>query len=225
MRPKTSRFNQHAFTLAELLVVITLVGITFSIARPALNHISGRSKLESATNVIHAAAKLARQHAITHKQPTYLVFHDTQSSASLAYQNYAIFTIDIHHSPVTQNDGYFIQNWKRLPAGVIFDPDANVLKNLFTISTEAWQGALNANNELRIDGVSYVTLGFKPSGKAASASHFIHLASGMVIDGQPIVFRPGPGKQIHFTTLGKSGIIDTRYGKNAGEFELLGEVK
>jgi prepilin-type N-terminal cleavage/methylation domain-containing protein len=225
MRKPVPHSNRKGFTLAELLVVIAIIGIMFAIALPTLSNITGQTKLESAANALHSAAKMARQHAVANGQPAYLVFHTPATDPTLAYRAYAVFTIDIHSLPVKQDNGQFIKDWELLPDGVIIDPDANFIKNLFDISSEGWQGALNDNNELFIDGATYVTLGFKPSGEVASASHHIHLASGTVVNGQPKVFNPCPGKQIHFTTLGKSVILDTLYGKNDGEFELLGKVE
>ena len=222
MRHKAFQFNQRGFTLAELLVVIAIIGIMFAIALPALNQISGQSKLEAAANAVHSAAKLARQHAITHKQPTYLVFHDTLSDPALAYLSYAIFTIDIHNPPVTQSDGYFVKDWERLPAGVIFDPIAGSTNNMFDVSTDGWQGGLSKNNELRIMGSSYVVCGFKPSGETASASHQIYLAEGNVAGGQPNINKSGSGKEIRYTTFGNSKISDCTYDKN-GTLNILGD--
>ena len=214
--------NRKGFTLAELLVVIAIIGILFAIALPAFNRLSGPSKLDAAANSVHSAAKLARQFAITQKQPTYLVFHDVQSDPALAYQAYAIFSIDIHNPPVTQNDGYFVQEWERLPAGVIFDPDSDPAENVFDVNPTSWKGGLDDYNELLIKGTTYVVLGFKPNGKAASASDQIYLAEGTVAGGQPTVYTPGPGKRIHFTTFGNSVITDCRYDEK-GHLNSLGD--
>lgn len=222
MRSKGLHPKRCGFTLAELLVVIAIMGLLFTIALPALNKMTGQSKLEAAANTVHSAAKLARQYAITHKQPTFLVFHDPQSDPALAYQAFAIFSINIHTPPITQTNGYFIQEWQRLPAGVIFDPDVDPSQNVFGTTSGDWQGALSDFNELRIGGTTYLVLGFKPSGKAASASDQIYLAEGSVTAGQPTRYVPGPGKRIHFTLLGKSFISDSHYNEN-GEFILLGE--
>lgn len=212
------------FTLAELLVVLAIVGILFAIALPALTSITGQSKLGAAANAVHSAAKLARQHAIAHNQPTYLVFHDDQSTAdpNLAYRAYAVFTINIHTNPIDQSAGHFLTGWETLPAGVVFDPVSNIRSNLFDIGTESWQGGLNRNNELRIGSSTYIVFGFKPSGEAASATHHILVAEGTVANGQPTVFSPGQGKLIHFSTIGTSKIMDSVYGED-GEFNLVGE--
>ncbi len=214
------------FTLAELLVVMVIIGIMFAIALPMLSNISGQTKLESAANALHAAAKMARQHAVANNQPAYLVFNTGQDDPQLAYRAYAVYSIHIHSAQVTQDDGYYVQDWQILPDGIILDPESNLPKNLFQIGDIGdWQGGLNKNNELRIGGTTYVTLGFKPSGEISSESQLIHLTSGIIVNGLPEIFNPCPGKQIHFTTFGKSMILDTRYGEADGDFLLLGETK
>ncbi|QBG46189.1 prepilin-type N-terminal cleavage/methylation domain-containing protein [Verrucomicrobia bacterium S94] len=216
--------SKNAFTLAELLVVIMIIGILSVITLPMLSGITGQSRLEAAANALHSAAKLARQHAVTHKEPTYLIFHDDITDPEQAYQSYAVFAIDISTPPVTRNDGYFVKDWERLPDGILIDPDANSSENIFEIGNDPWDGALNKNNELKIGDTIYITLGFKPTGEIASASHHIHLAPGTVINGRPEVFNPCSGKQIHFTTFGKSMILDTRYGETDDDFQLLGDT-
>ncbi|MDF7800474.1 prepilin-type N-terminal cleavage/methylation domain-containing protein [Pontiellaceae bacterium B1224] len=226
-RPKPWRRQaKAAFTLAELLVVIAIIGIMLAIAIPMLANISGETPLEAAAHSVHSAAKMARQHAVANKQPAYLVFHDEFTDPELAYRAYAVFTIDIHSPPVQASDGYFIKDWEILPVGVVFDPDINPSENLFNVSgAEGWEGGLNKNNLLKIEGVSapLVVCGFKPSGEVASATHQIHLAEGAVINGQPRITVPGGGQQIHFTTLGKSRLLDTRY-EDSGQLIILDEV-
>lgn len=208
------------FTLAELLVVVAIAAIMFTIALPSFVNLAGTSKLDSAASAVHAAAKLARQYALTHNQPTYLVFHDDQSTAdpNLAYRSYAIFTINTHTNavPVPQSAGYFLTDWETLPAGVVFDDAAGGTYNMFSVSTGAtWLGAISKNNELKIQGASYVVLGFKPTGKAGSTTHWIYLAEGFYNNGQ-IQHAAKQGKQIRFDMTGKSQILDIVYNE-AGE--------
>lgn len=223
---RTNPNRKHGFTLAELLVVMAIIAIMFAIALPMVASVSGQTKLESAANALHAAAKMARQHAVANNQPAYLVFNTGQDDPQLAYRAYAVFSINIHSALVTQDDGYYVQGWQILPDGIILDPDSNLTENLFQAGDIGdWQGGLNKNNELRIGGTTYVTLGFKPSGEISSETQFIHLTSGTIANGRPEIFNPCPGKQIHFTTFGKSMILDTRYGEADGDFQLLGETK
>ena len=214
--------KNDGFTLAELLVVIAIVGILFVIVLPSLNSINGQTKLDGAANAVHSAAKLARQYAIAHNQPAYLVFHDAQSTTNdnLAYRSYAVFTINIHTNPINQSAGYYLSDWELLPAGVVFDPTINISSNLFDVSDIKWKGGLNRNNELRIKSNSFIVYGFKPSGEAAAATHHIHLAEGIINNGQPVITSK-QGKQIQFETIGRSKIMDYIYQEN-GTFKGLG---
>lgn len=224
MQSTRRHIADDGFTLAELLVVISIIGIMFLVALPSLTSLAGQSKLDGAANAVHSAAKMARQFALANNQPTYLVFHDAQSTTNhnLAYRSYAVFTINIHTNPVTQAAGYFLTDWEMLPTGVVFDDLAGSDTNVFQISEgDEWDGAFSKNNLLHIRNDDYIAFGFKPSGKAASATHHIHLAEGSIANGQPFTTSK-QGKQIQFATIGASKIMDYIYGEN-GNIRILGE--
>lgn len=208
--------------MAELLVVILIIGIMFAIALPALINITGASKLGGAANAVHSAAKLARQYAITHNQPTYLVFNEGQTDPNLAYRAYAVFTINVHTNvvPVPQSAGHFLADWEMLPTGIVFDDYAGSNTNMFSISsTDEWDGAISKNNLLKIGATNYIVFGFKPNGKAASETHWIYLAEGFYNNGQA-QHTSKQGKQIRFDMAGKSRILDMVYDENGEAAEL-----
>ena len=221
---KHSKHQPHAgFTLAELLVVIVIMGIMFAIALPALTNITGASRLDAAADAVHSAAKLARQYAISHNQPAYLVFNEGQTTPELAYRAYAIFTINTHNPPVTQDDGYFLNDWERLPEGIVFDDLAGGSSNLFVVSEmdDEWNGAISKNNLLEIQGSTYVVHGYTPKGETGSATHWIFLADGFY-SGSQLVHKSNQGKQIKFSTAGQSRILDVLYDEN-GDAEGFNE--
>jgi prepilin-type N-terminal cleavage/methylation domain-containing protein len=218
------RFRE-GFTLAELLVVIALIGIMFAIAVPALVDITKQTKLDAAANAVHSACKMARQHALTQAQPTYVVFNEGQTDAALAYQAYAVFTINIHTNmgaggilPV--DAGYFLTNWEVLPSGVVFDNVSGLQgeENVFYSTGAAWNGAIGKNNRLDIQGSTYTVHGYRPNGEAGTTTHWIYLAEALMINGQPSVTGQ-QGKQIRFGMTGRSRILDTIYTN--GEAEVL----
>ncbi|VGO23037.1 prepilin-type N-terminal cleavage/methylation domain-containing protein [Pontiella sulfatireligans] len=212
---------RNGFTLAELLVVIAIIGIMFAIALPALLNLAGSSKLDGAANAVHAAAKLARQHAIANNQPAYLVLNEGQTGNNLAYRAYAVFSINIHTNAVTQEAGYFLTGWEPLPVGVVFDDQAGDAYNAFSYSPQDdWSGGVSKKNRLKIQGKEYTVLGFKPNGEAGARTHWIYLAEGTLSGGAPLV-TGRQGKQIRFDLTGKSKIIDYTY--DDGEAQELGD--
>ena len=202
------------FTLAELLVMILILATVFSILLPAVTALTGRGKLDAAADQIHAALKLARQHAVAQKQPTYLVLDP-------AHRAYSVYSINIHHPPVDARDGVLVQDWNSLPAGIVFDADIDRRNNIFDAARGPWMGALTRNNRLLIEGNAYVTFGFKPNGTAASATRHIHLTEGVEAHGGILPSRDATGKRVRVTTLGKSLIQDYRPAEDGG-IDLLG---
>ncbi len=215
------------FTLAELLVVIALIGIMFAIALPALTNITGATKLDAAANAVHSATKMARQYAIAHNQPTYLVFHDAQtatgSDSHMAYRSYAVFTINIHTNitPIPQAAGYFLTDWESLPTGIIFDTQSSEKMNNVFVPGSDWSGGFTRDRRLLIDANTYTALGFKPKGtQRRDWNNDIHLAEGFYDDGN-LVLTSKQGQRIRINSLGQSRMTSLLYDENGNPEELL----
>lgn len=177
--------RHSGFTLIELMTVIVVMGIIFFIALPALNNISGASKLETAANAVHSMMNMARQYAIVQNQPTYVVFNDeyTTSDPDMAYRSIAVFTIDINTASgiITPNEGHFLKEWETLPHGLVFDPDVNPTqktKNVFLPDGGlGWKGGYRRHNILKIEGKDHIVIGFYPKGKP-SFDYRTYIAEG-----------------------------------------------
>jgi len=222
MPGQTSHSTSYGFTLAELLVVIAIIGILFTIVFPSLNTITGQSKLDGAANAVHTAATLAREYAITHNQPTYIVFNEGQTDSNLAFRAYAVFTINIHTNviPVPPAAGFFIRDWDILPSGIVFDDQSDADKNLFNVNYAAgWNGALSEHNELKIQGNTYVVAGFTPKGRMSTEQYWTRRLLLAEKHYNPNGGRQG--KEIRFDLNGRSKIIDLTYDENGAPQEIL----
>jgi type IV fimbrial biogenesis protein FimT len=74
-KKQTSRplVRQSAFTLVELLIVISIVGILAMVAMPSFNEQIKRDRLSTSANQLHSAYKFARSEAVKLKEPIDLV--------------------------------------------------------------------------------------------------------------------------------------------------------
>ncbi|MDH3982389.1 MAG: prepilin-type N-terminal cleavage/methylation domain-containing protein [Kiritimatiellaceae bacterium] len=224
MQIKDSAHGQRGFTLAELLVSITIITLLFAITLPSLVGIAGQSKLDGAAHAVHSAARLARQYAITHNQPAYLVFHDSQSNPDLAYRAYAVFTINMHSNLIDQSSGYFLTEWEMLPSGVVFDNRTSEnLNNIFLPSSQSWAGGFNRYRRLFIDPITVPALGFKPRGtQQRDYNNDIHLAEGFYKD-EMFIRTSGYGIHIRVDNMGESHLSTMVYGEQGHDRERSNE--
>ena len=222
MRNGCTHKTRAGFTLAELLVVLVIIGILFAIILPSLNTVAGQSKLDGAANAVHAAAKLARQYAVTQNQPTYLVFNEGQTDSNLTYRAYAVFTINIHTNVINQSAGYFLTEWESLPVGVVFDNQASVgSRNVLIQGIGGWSGGFDRQNRLLIRSDDYPVLGFKPQGSQhRNIDSDIQLAEGFY-DAGSLVRTSDQGKRIRIDSMGESHITSVLYDESGEPQEIV----
>jgi prepilin-type N-terminal cleavage/methylation domain-containing protein len=151
MIPRTpGRFERRrrGFTLVELLVVVGLMAVVMAVTIAGLQSSSGGAKMRTALLQLKSTLSLARQYAITRREPIFVTFPEAGDLAvhwnnnvelrnRLSYQAYNVW------SP---SDGY-ISEWIYLPRGVIFHwtmaPVNGSIYNVFRPGTVANENRFN----------------------------------------------------------------------------------
>jgi prepilin-type N-terminal cleavage/methylation domain-containing protein len=118
--PIHSSRRNAAFTLVELLVVMTIMGIMVGIGIPAVTNLMKSGGLNAATRQVSNTLDQARQYAITQRVRTRVVFPfdgtiTIWTNQAPAYLSYCVMT----NNPSTGIWGY-LSKWEFLPVGVVF---------------------------------------------------------------------------------------------------------
>ncbi len=126
-----------AFTILELLVVISIVALLFGIAVPAYNNINKGSNMRTAERQTQAGAFLARQHAIaTHQKsvffvPTGILADNKNVRSNMLYHSYLIYSEELTDMASPE---YIFGKVETLPQGIVFTNDFTGWKDV-TFST------------------------------------------------------------------------------------------
>jgi prepilin-type N-terminal cleavage/methylation domain-containing protein len=114
-------WRSRAFTLVELLVVIAIIGALLAITIPQFAGIGRGASMQSGLSQLRTTLSLARQWAITKREPTYVVFPSTNSwlytGQYKSHANKALRAYNVY----TASQGY-LREWSYLPPGVIIVP-------------------------------------------------------------------------------------------------------
>ena len=171
--------GRRAFTLVELLAVIAIIGIMIAVMIPLFSGMGKGSKMTAAVTQLKTTMSLARQHAITKREMTYVVFPDDDSSHSL-YQgpNGSLAGMAFKSYNVYGKRSGYLREWVYLPEGLIFVPneakfgtgDPSDTYNVFVLKTDAAQTNRRTSADIAwpstgaTQTMQMVAIGFKPDG-------------------------------------------------------------
>ena len=136
--------KKSGFTLIELLVVVAIIGVLFAIAMPVFGN-AGRKDTYRAAQQVATTLRLARQHAISHRQWTFVIFPNRDgtyktdpkalNNIKKCLRSYAVVaatnTLDGSNPTCNDMEFEFVSDWKFLPEGIYFD-DADNFKANYT---------------------------------------------------------------------------------------------
>lgn len=113
--------QHNAFTLIELLVVIAIFTVMLVISLPAFESMSRRS-LSTVVPDLSSTLRLARQYAVTHRQPVWVVFPNNtvtsfagvEGEADKAMRSYAVISSNAAQGL------HYVSSWKLMPKGIYF---------------------------------------------------------------------------------------------------------
>ena len=110
-----------AFTLIELLAVVAIIAVLVMATLPAFDALKQRSSA-SAVPELATTLRLARQHAITHRQTVWVVFPDRSADYNPpgeVTKCLASYAVIVSNSACSNFE--YVSDWKYLPKGVYFD--------------------------------------------------------------------------------------------------------
>jgi len=211
------QLNGRGFTLIELLAVVAILALVFGIAVASLPGMTRGSAVRASTAELRATINLARQWAITHREPTYVVFADGEHysgpdekvrAGERAFRGYAV---------VGEESG-FVSDWKFLKTGVYFLPNATNPTNPdppgYTVSKNPFDANGGKRNKEfpkrgrwvpfpepnETDTIRLPGIGFKPDGgvTAGGSDQEIYIGEGYItvavgkedIDAKDLEFKP-----------------------------------
>ncbi len=122
------------FTLIELLAVVAIMAILLLVTIPSFDALKQRG-MQTAVPQLITTLRLARQHAVTHRETVWVVFPDGTASAaqynppgevSKALRAYAVIS-----SNAASGRLEYITDWKFLPDGICFDNTPSEANSVF----------------------------------------------------------------------------------------------
>lgn len=118
--------NRSAFSLLELLLVIAIMGIVAAMTMAIGPGFLRANAMSSSLSSVASAVSLARSEAVRTRKQTYFVLApDGRDLDERGFSAYAI----LRKEDSSGTNFVYVAPWKKLPAGVLFRPDAAASTN------------------------------------------------------------------------------------------------
>lgn len=154
--------KKTGFTLIEILAVLFIIGIIFSITTPAIGPMLSTLQLNTAGENLANTLESARQHAVTNGINAYVVF-PINTGTDMDYKAYKIVKEE-------DSDYATVGKWEFLPKTVTIDSSSSFITSPPDPSSISID--FPEDNSASQDSVTYVE--FKPNG-AATLNRTINL--------------------------------------------------
>jgi uncharacterized protein (TIGR02596 family) len=165
--PRRAR-TTGAFTLVELLVVLTIMAIIVGISAPAISSVLRSYNLNGASQALIGQLNFARQTAVARNQAVEVRFYkltDPTSTSNQVYRGVQAFQLGVPTSGTTPVYTPITKPYL-FPAGIIISSDATTASTIFNAATFGITGpSTDATQPPPYNAATYYSFRFRGTGQ------------------------------------------------------------